>query len=453
MALNAWIRGSGWASKGVLAAGILAVLLQSAPLRAQGIPLIRDDEIETLVADYARPLLKAAGLAQGNIQMKLVNNKSFNAFVLDGRNVYIHIGTLMQAETPNQVIGVIAHEIGHIDGAHVAAMRSRMQREQTRMLLLRLLGIGAAIFSGSGEAVVAADEIIVRGFLAERRQQESAADQAGLRFLNATRQSGRGMLETFERLGQQNRGFSEANPYLLSHPIERVRIAQLRDAVTASPYYATKDPPELQLRHDLMRAKLFGFTTPPQDVYRTYPASDTSLAARYARAIARNCSGNCAQAVPDIDGLIKEQPSNPFFWELKGHVYAREGKHAQAVPPLRKALQLLGGRSTLIKMELAKSLVEMNDPGQLDEAIRILEPALEASGGEDASGYMVLARAYAAKQRISEADLAMARAHLIRGDHDQAVIFAKRAQARLAPGSRAWLKADDIIKIKPQTQN
>lgn len=424
-----------------------------AAARAQGLPLIRDEEIERLVADYARPLLKAAGLPQSNITMRLVNNKSFNAFVFDGNNVFLHIGTLMQAETPNQVIGVIAHELGHITGAHVAAMRSRMQREQTRMLLLRLLGIGAAIFSGSGQAVVAADEIIIRGFLAERRQQEAAADQAGLSFLNDTRQSGRGMLETFERLGRENRSFSDANPYLLSHPIERVRVAQLRDAVMSSPYYETRDPPELQQRHDLMRAKLYGFVTPPQDVYRLYPAANKSLPARYARAIARNCSGNCAQAVGEIDGLIAEQPNNPYFWELKGHVYAREGKHAQAVPPIRKALQLLNGRSNLLKTELAKSLVELNDPGQLDEAIRLLEPALEATGSEDVAGYMVLARAYAGKQKIPEADLAMAQAHMIRGDREQAVIFAKRAQAKLAPGTRAWLKADDVIKIKPQEQN
>jgi predicted Zn-dependent protease len=438
-------------SVALAAAACAATLIAAAPAGAQNIPLIRDDEIETLVTDYARPLLKAAGLEQGSVAMRLVNSKSFNAFVLDGRNVYIHIGTLMQAETPNQVIGVIAHELGHIDGAHVAAMRSRMQREQTRMLLLRLLGIGAAIFSGSGEAIVAADEVIIRGFLAERRQQESAADQAGLRFLSATRQSGRGMLETFERLGQQNRAFSDLNPYLQSHPVENVRIARLRDAVTSSPYYATKDPPELQLRHDLMRAKLYGFISPPQDVYRLYPASSSTLPARYARAIARNCSGNCAQAVGEIEALIRDKPDNPFFWELKGHVFAREGKHRDAVPALRKALQLLDGRSQLIKVELAKSLVEMNDPGQLDEAIRLLEQALERLN-EDSVGFTVLARAYAAKQRISDADLAMAQAHLIRGDREQAVIFAKRARSKLQPGSRAWLKADDIINIKPQQQ-
>src|SRR4051812_33885795 len=204
------------------AAGFAAWVMGAAPpAPAQDIPrlpLIRDDEIEGLLTEYSRPIFKAAGLDEGQVTMRIVSEKSFNAFVLDGRNVFVHMGTLMQAETPNQVIGVIAHETGHIDGAHVAAMRSRLAREQTRMLLLRLLGIGAAIFARSGEAVVAADEIIVRGFLAERRQQESAADQAGLRFLTATKQSGRGMLETFDRLGQQNRTAFEINPYLQSHP-------------------------------------------------------------------------------------------------------------------------------------------------------------------------------------------------------------------------------------------
>jgi predicted Zn-dependent protease len=428
----------------------MAAMLHSlTPVRAQGLPLIRDDEIEGLLSDYARPILKAANLEQGNITMRLVNDKAFNAFVLDGRNVFINVGTLMQAETPNQVIGVIAHEVGHIDKAHIAIMRAEMQRLQTGMLLTRIAGIAAAVLARSGEALVAADELWLRTFLSRRRQQESEADQVGLRLLEATHQSGRGMLETFERLGQQNPAFSDLNPYLQSHPVSRVRISQLHDAVLASPNYSAKDSPELQLRHDMMRAKLFGFMSPPQDVYRLYPASNTTLPARYARAIARNCSGSCTQAVAEIEALIRDMPSNSFFWELKGHVHARVGQYREAIPALRKALQLLGGRSQLIKAELAKSLVELNDPAQLDEAIRLLEPALEVSG-EDAQGYTVLARAYAAKQRVSEADLAMAQAHLIQGEREQAVIFAKRAQAKLVPGSRAWLRADDIIKIKPQ---
>ena len=420
----------------------LAAAAPITPAAAQSV--IADDEIEELLKDYARPILRAAGLDKGDIQMRIVNDRSFNAFVLDGRNVFIHTGTLMQADTPNQVIGVIAHEVGHIDGAHMAALRSDLARAQMQMLLAKLLGIAVAITAKAGEAVVAGDELIIRGVLARRRSQESAADQAGLRFLNATQQSGRGMLETFEKLGVENRAYG-VNPYLLSHPTERTRVAQLREMVERGQYFNTKDSPELQQRHDLVRAKLRGFTMPPQDVQRLYPASDTSLPARYARAISVNCSGNCARNVGEIDGLIKDKPANPYFWELKGHVLAHEGKHRDAVPALRKTLQLRGNRSQLVRMELARSLVEMNDPTQLDEAIKLLEVALDTREA-DVTGYQTLARAYAAKGRVPEADVAMAQANLAGGDCKQALIFAKRAQRSLKVGDRAWIKADDILK-------
>ncbi len=422
-------------------------LLPLAPAaRAQSI--IFDDEIEALLTDYARPVLRAANLGQGNVAMRIINDRSFNAFVLDGRNVFINTGLIIQAETPNQVIGVIAHEVGHIDGAHLAALRSEMQRMQTGMIITRILGIAAAVLARSGAAVVAADDLWLKTFLARRRSQESSADQAGLRFLELTGQSGRGMLETFERLGMENRAYG-VNPYLLSHPTERTRIAQLRQKAEASPFFNVKDKPELQLRHDLVRAKLRGFTFPAQDVFRLYPAENKSLPARYARAIAANCSGNCTKAMGEIDALIKERPSSPYFWELKAHVYSKEGKFAQAVPHIRQALKLGGNRSHLLRMELAKAIVEGGAVAQYDEAIRILEVSIDTRP-DDIGGYRTLARAYAAKGRVADADVAMAQAHLISGDPKQAIIFARRAQRGLPQGSRGWLKADDIIKTLPR---
>ena len=425
---------------------VLAAVLAAPAARAQS--LIFDDEIEGLLTDYARPILKAAGLEQGNVAMRIINDRTFNAFVLDGRNVFVHTGLIMQADTPNQVIGVIAHEVGHIDGAHLAALRNEMQRVQTGMLLTRLIGIAAAVLSRNGAAVVAGDDPWLKTFLARRRQQESAADQAGLRFLTATSQSGRGMMETFERLGIENRAYG-VNPYLLSHPTERTRIAQLREGAERSPHFNAKDSAELQLRHDLVRAKLRGFTIPMQDVMRLYPPENKTLPARYARAIAVNCSGACAKNVGEIDALIKERPNSPFFWELKGHVYAKEGKFQLAVPPLRQALRLMNNRSHLLRMELAKVIIEAGDVAQYDEAIRILEVSIDTRP-DDIGGYRTLARAYAAKGRVAEADVAMAQAHLGQGDRKQAVIFAKRAQRALDSGSRAWLKADDIIKTTPK---
>ena len=421
-------------------------LLPVPQARAQS--LIFDDEIEELLRDYARPILKSAGLEQGNVAMRIINDPTFNAFVLDGRNVFVHTGLIMKADTPNQVIGVIAHEVGHIDGAHMAALRSEMQRVQTGMLITRIIGIAAAVLSKNGAALVAGDDPWLKTFLSRRRSQEGAADQAGLRFLETTGQSGRGMLETFERLGMENRAYG-VDPYLLSHPTERVRIAQLKQRAEASAFFAVKDKPELQLRHDLVRAKLRGFTLQAQDVNRMYPLEDKTLPARYARAIAANCSGNCSKAVGDIDALIKERPASPYFWELKGHVYAKEGKFKDAVGPIRQSLKLGGNRSHLMKMELAKAIVETGDVSQYDEAIRILEVSIDTRP-DDIGGYRTLARAYAAVQRVPDADAAMAQAHLVSGDPKQALIFAKRAQAALPPGSRGWLKADDILKTLPR---
>lgn len=426
---------------------MLGAAALAAPQAVQAQTLIFDDEIEELLRDYARPILKAAGLEQGNVAMRIINDRSFNAFVLDGRNVFIHTGLIMQADTPNQVIGVIAHEVGHIDGAHLAALRNEMQRMQTGMLVTRIIGIAAAVLARSGAAVVAADDIWLKTFLARRRSQEGAADQAGLKYLTATGQSGRGMLETFERLGMENRAYG-VNPYLLSHPTERTRIAQLRQNAEASPFFNVKDKPELQLRHDLVRAKLRGFTLPAQDVFRMYGPEDKSLPARYARAIAANCSGNCTREIGQVDALIKERPNSPYFHELRSHILSKEGKFVQAVPSIRQAMKL-NPRSHLLRMELAKAIVEAGDVSQYDEAIRILEVSIDTRP-DDIGGYRTLARAYAAKQRIPEADVAMAQAHLISGDPKQAIIFARRAQRGLPPGSRAWLKADDIIKTLPK---
>ena len=177
--------------------------------------------------------------------------------------------------------------------------------------------IGSA---GSGLAMGGSD-MVMRSILSERRSQELAADQAGLRLLEATRQSGRGMHRTFERFAEQEFwSAKDLDPFVRSHPVAAPRLNQLREKVAASPYADAKDPPQLQLRHDMMRAKLDGHMLPPQPVFNRYPASNTSLPARYARAIARNCSGSCAQAMPEIDALIRDRPDNPYFWELKGEL-------------------------------------------------------------------------------------------------------------------------------------
>ncbi len=427
---------------------------------AQGLPLIRDSEIETLLNDYARPIFKAGGLGGNRIAMRIVKQDDFNAFVVDGRNVFINTGSLMIADTPNQVIGVIAHETGHITGGHLAALRARIAKDQTRALLANILGIGLMIaggaggnreVGGAGQGVLAGGaELIQRGLLAERRQQESAADQSGLKMLEATRQSGRGMLETFERFAQQEYiSDSQKDAFVRSHPVATERLSRLRNLVESSTHFNTKDSPELQLRHDLMRAKLSGYLENPGTVMNRYPASNQTLPARYARALAkffRGGTGALEAAVADMDVLIKERPQSPWFHEVKGDLLQRAGRKAESVAPLRQALKLAPD-ANLIRVQLADSLQAVGDPTSFNEAVELLRKSL--IDDQNPRAYRLLANAYYKQGKGPEADSAVAQASFLEGDLKQAQIFAKRAQVRLQPGTPDWIKTDDIINYKP----
>src|SRR5262249_28614320 len=126
-----------------------ALLWSALPARAQqiprGLPIIRDAEIEQLLRDYTRPILKAAGLGQQNIHVIIINDRTFNAFVIDARHIYVNAGALMQSQTPNQIIGVLAHETGHIAGGHLMKMRAELANAQTAVIVGMLLGLGAVV--------------------------------------------------------------------------------------------------------------------------------------------------------------------------------------------------------------------------------------------------------------------------------------------------------------------
>src|SRR5438874_102227 len=294
------------ASRAIAIATATALVLGSQPALSQprggpngGLPLIRDAEIEQLMRDYTAPILKVAGLAQQNVQVVLINARAFNAFVMDGRRIFINVGALYDSKAPNEIIGVLAHETGHMAGGHLSRMREQLANAQTASIIALLLGIGAmvggataggAAASNIGQVAPAAiqgpQEMIRRSLLSYVRAQEESADRAAVKFLNATGQSAKGMQDTFKRFADDMLVVSSrVDPYQQTHPMPRERVLALEELVKSNPYWDKKDPPELQLRHDLMRAKLAGFLEKPDTVARRYPSTDTSLPARYARAI------------------------------------------------------------------------------------------------------------------------------------------------------------------------
>lgn len=437
----------------------LAIGLAPLPALADGIPIVRDAETEALLADYLRPIFKVAGVTPPRIH--IVASDEFNAFVTDNRNMFVNVGAIIQTETPNELIGILAHETGHVVDQDIARFAQQVNDTKTALLLATIVG-GAAAAAGAatgsadaGQAGLgifsAAGGIAERSLLTFRRDQESGADRNAIKFLTATGQSAAGMLAVMKRLADQNLLLSQSiNPFLQTHPLPRERVTQIEDLIAQSPYTNRKDPPALQLRHDLVRAKLVGFTWSADKVLRRYPMKDQSLPAKYARAVLAYRTGKPGAAQALIDDLIKASPDDPYFYELKGQALLETGSVAASVTALRKAVALAPS-SNVLKVLLGQALIATNTPAAADEVINLLTPALQAEPDMDV-GYRALGRAYALKGDEPMAQLATAQGLFAEGAYADAKTQAIRAQAKLKKGSPAWLRADDIVSYKPQQQ-
>jgi len=420
----------------------------------RGLTLIRDAEIEHIIGSYAAPLFKAAGLAPGAVRVHLVRDSALNAFVAGGQRVFINTGLILRSESPNQIVGVIAHETGHIAGGHLARTQDALKNASAQTIIAFILG-AAAIVSGQGEmgnAILAGGrQVAERSLLRYSRSQEAAADQAALTFLERTGQSPRGLVEFLAILGDQEALLSSTqDPYARSHPISRERISLLRSRMESSPYADKSDSPETIAAFRRMQAKLTGFLEPPATTLRRYPTGDTSVPARYARAIAYHRMPALDKALAEIDGLLAEAPDDPFFHELKGQILYENGRVAEAVAPYERAVQLLPD-SPLLLFGLAQAQIATGDPALNRAAIDRLRAAVRLQSQREGAGvWRLLAVAYGRDGRLGLSALASAEQALLEGRPGDAKQFAERAAKLLPRNSPNWIRTRDIAGAADQ---
>ncbi|MEI9422041.1 M48 family metalloprotease [Mesorhizobium sp. Cs1299R1N1] len=423
---------------------------------AQGVPVVRDAEIEALVRDYARPIFKAAGLANDGIDIVLVNDSSFNAFVT-GRRLFINTGALMTAETPNEIIGVIAHEAGHIAGGHQQKLREQLERAKTMAIIATLLGAGAMVagattnsrgLAGAGMGVAAGGgEMAQRSILAYQRTEEITADRSAITYLNATGQSGMGMLKTFHRFQTAlSLSGAQVDPYRISHPMPQDRIANL-EVLVKQPNVDKLDPPTLQQRHDMMRVKIAVYMEGQAAAARLMQKMRGSMAALYGDAQSTYLYGNLAEALTKTNALIKAQPKNAYFQELRGDILMKANKPKDAADAYAKAVSLDPARSGLLPVSLGQALMAVGTPDSLKKAVVQINNGL-GRDKENSTGYRYLAQAYGELGDIPGAELATAEGHFYSGDYKDAKIFAMRAQQQMKRGEPRWIRAQDIINYK-----
>lgn len=444
-----------------LSLGVAVAMASSATAFAQNVPVVRDAEIEALVRDYARPIFRAAGLANDGIDIVLVNDTSFNAFVA-GRRMFINTGALMTAETPNQIIGVIAHEAGHIAGGHQQKLREQLERAKTMAIIATLLGAGAIVagattnsrgLAGAGMGVAAGGgEMAQRSILAYQRTEEMTADRSAITYLNATGQSGMGMLKTFARFQTAlSLSGAQVDPYRISHPMPQERIANLEVLVKQSPYVDKVDPPALQQRHDMMRIKIATYMEGQAAATRLIRKNPGSLASRYGDAQLAYLYGNLVTSLAKTNALIKEQPKNAYFQELRGDILMKANKPKDAADAYAKAASLDPARSGLLPVSWGQALMAIGTPDSLKRAVVQINNGL-GRDKENTAGYRYLAQAYGELGDIPGAELATAEGHFYSGAYKDAKIFAMRAQQQMKRGEPRWLRAQDIINYAPSTK-
>lgn len=432
---------------------ILTMLVTTSPVRAAG--LIRDAEIEALLREYTDPVLVAAGLRPDAVSIYIVNDSTLNAFVAGGKNIFLHTGLIVEAERPLELIGVIAHETGHIAGGHLARRSDGMAAAKFPMLIGLGVGILAAL-AGSPDVAMAAiaggNHIGLMEMLAYTRVQESSADQAAATYLDRAEMSSDGLLTFFEKFRYTEVFATHSQhipPYWRTHPMSSDRIAALAQRVETSPYKGKPDSPESLHRFAMMQGKLRGFIDEPYATMRRYPLKDVSDEARYARAVAYFRMVDIKLALSEIDALIASDVTNPFYHELRGQILFETGRVKDAIPNHAKAVELAPDEP-LLRVNLAQAMIAApgaeNDPATNQKAREQLLTAL-AADDTNPFAYNQLALTYARDGNEGMAALYTAEQHYHSGSIDGAASFALRADHYLEKGTPAWNRASDILNV------
>jgi predicted Zn-dependent protease len=439
---------------GLLSCCFAAFALQIDQASAQEIRLLRDTETERLLKSYEDPLAKADGLDPAAIKLYLVDDGSVNAFVAEGQNIFIQTGMVMYAKTPGELIGVLAHETGHIKAGHLSRGSEAISKASIPMILSMIVGI-AAMAAGAGQAgmavLMAGQQIAEAQFNSFTRVQEGTADQIAVKALNATHQSAEGMLHVFQRFAaEEAMSAYHPDPWAVNHPIGQDRVALLETLVEASPYKDVKDSPEATHAYLMVQAKLAGFMLPAKEVFNRYPVTDKSEPARYARAMVYSKVPDLAKALAETNTLIRDEPNNPYFYEVLGQIYVNMAKPELAIAPFQKSVDLLP-EAPQLRVGLAAAQLATERPALAQSALSNLKTASRYENDDPFTWYET-AQAYSDLNNQPMADLSTAEQMYAAGVYPEAARFARKAQHGLAQGSSDWERATDIVSVASMGQ-
>ena len=411
--------------------------------------VLRDAETELLFRNVSRPLIEAAGLDPKNVDVVLLGSPTVNAFVSEGQRVYLYSGLILKADSVNELQGVIAHELGHVNQG-VQIRMAKGSGAATGLTIATMILGALAIAAGAGDAglgiMMAGQRAAIGRLLAFTRTQESSADQAGAKYLSTAGVSGKGMLRFFGKLQNEEYRLAvyETESYDRTHPLSNERMAALQEVFAKDAAWDRPPDPRLEESFQRVKAKLYGFVDPKQAVTK-YPESDKSVPGHYARAYAYHRGAYPDKALSEAEALLAMNPDDPFFLELKGQILLESGRPQDAIAPLRKATEQ-SGDSPLIAAMLGHALIATEKPGNYGEAKQVLKAAI-GRDNENPFAWYQLGMIYGHEGDIARAALATAERNNLEGKPKLALASAQVAMKGIPAGTPDYLRAQDIAMV------
>lgn len=437
---------------------VLMMLLTGSPslfaaAQAAGPSLIRDAEVESVLRDFSTPVFEAAGLHPQSIRIFIVNDPAVNAFVAGGQNIFFHTGLLINAKRADEVIGVIAHEVGHISGGHLARTQDQLNKLSTPQILTYVLGTTTALLLGSPEVgfaiLTGGAQLTLQNFLQYSRTQERAADAAAVTILERLKLSPEGLYAFLNTLSISNQWREDGSPYMRTHPTDTERLHFLEKAISQSPYRGTRSTQRQDDQLAFVRGKLTGFLTAASDL-KTLPASKGVLDARYARAIADYRERFVDQGRAGMQALITDYPWHTYIYDTIGQLEAMNGHTEKSFTAYQKAYHALPF-DALIRLSLGNAYLERaKNESNAAKKTHVYGSAEEHLGFAaqkepyNALAWRSLSIAQAGLGKKGLAELSLAEIALQRNDLKQADLHIQRAAITLKAVDEGWIQLQDL---------
>lgn len=410
---------------------LILLLFATNTFAGSGISIIRDTEIENFLREITTPILRSAGLNPQDIKFYIVNDNNINAFVMGGQNIFVNTGTITSFDTPDAVLGIIAHETGHIAAGHLARFNEQIKSISAVSIGAILFGIGTMLVGipGVGQAIIFGSiQVQQQNVLKYNRGQEEVADDLATKYLNDNQLSSVALLHSMKQFYISELRLSNDMEYYSTHPLSRNRKQFIENKMKNESYNNDEFNKKYKNKFNFIKAKISAYNKTPKPNLES--GSDYE---KYAKAITDMNSNNFNQALENVDYLIKKYKDNPYFYELKGDIYLKNNDVNKALSNYTKADKIIKN-NTLIKKMIAFIIIKYDQKNMYKTAIENLNYVIQ-NDPDDNTAIKLLAEVYHNNGNFALSYLTLAKYYDSIGDTKKAINYLDLAQKNTTDGN------------------